>query len=272
VQVIEIRRYPVKSMLGEVVRESYAGERGLDGDRQWAVRDGDGKFGSGKNTRRFRRMPGLFDFRASSTTAGPAAGAPAAPDGVTALSALAESDSLAAPDGLAVPVVTMPDGRRFAADDPEGHVAVSAVLGRDVTIAPEAAVPHHDEGPISLITTSSLRALAALTGEAINPLRFRANLLIDVPGSGFAEDDWPGRLLGVGPDLVLRVVRPLTRCVMVDMAQEGLPERGDLLKLLAWQHEMTFGVVAAVEQPGRVAAGDGCALLRSGAEAGRTPR
>jgi uncharacterized protein YcbX len=232
VQVIEIRRFPVKSMLGEVVPEAFAGERGLDGDRLWAVRDEDGKFGSGKNTRRFRRMPGLFGFSAYA-------------------------------DGP-VPGVRLPDGRRFAADDPAGHAAISAVLGRDVTLAPEATVPHHDEGPLSVITTSSMRALAALTGETINPLRFRANLLIDVPGNAFAEDTWPGRLLGAGPELVLRVLRPLTRCVMIDMAQEHLPERKDLLKLLAGSHEMTFGVVATIEQPGHVATGDGCALLRSG--------
>ena len=233
-QVIEVRRYPVKSMLGEVVEESFVGERGLDGDRLWAVRDGDGKFGSGKNTRRFRRMDGLFGFRSS-----------------------------LGPEGA--PIVELPDGRRFPAGDATGHRAISAVLGRDVTVTPERDVPHHDEGPVSLITTSSLRALAALAGEHIQPLRFRANLLIDVPGSGFAEDAWAGRLLGIGPDLVLRVVRPLTRCVMVDMAQDSLPARNDLLKLLGRQHDLTFGVVAAVEHPGRVAAGDGCALLRSGA-------
>ncbi|BBH69717.1 molybdenum cofactor biosysynthesis protein [Actinoplanes sp. OR16] len=232
-QIIEVRRYPVKSMLGEVVPAADVGERGLDGDRLWAVRDEDGKFGSDKNTRRFRRMPGLFGFHASRTANG-------------------------SPD------VTLPDGRTFAADDPAGHRAVSSVLGHDVTLTPEQAVAHHDEGPVSLITTSSLRALAALTGDAVEPLRFRANLLVDVPGSGFAEDDWPGRLLAIGPDLILRVVRPLTRCVMIDLAQEDLPDRGDLLKLLGRHHDLTFGVVAAVERPGRVAAGDEVVLLRSG--------
>src|SRR5688500_18132075 len=64
VKVVEIRRFPVKSLLGEVLPEADAGPRGLDGDRLWAVRDRDGKFGSGKNTRRFRRMPGLFGLRA----------------------------------------------------------------------------------------------------------------------------------------------------------------------------------------------------------------
>ena len=129
----------------------------------------------------------------------------------------------------------LPDGRRFAADDPAGHRVIGRALGRDVTLAPEAAVPHHDEGPVSLITTAALRRLTELSGgepggAALDPLRFRANLLLDVPGTGFPEDDWPGRLLRVGTQAVLRVVRPLTRCVMIDLAQDGAAERNDLLK------------------------------------------
>jgi uncharacterized protein YcbX len=225
---VEIRRYPVKSMLGETVGSAGAGVRGLDGDRLWAVRDRDGKLGSGKNTRRFRRMPGLFDLRAYA--AGP------------------------------VPVVELPDGRRFAADDPDGHRAVSALLGRAVTLAAEDAVPHHDEGPVSLISTAALRALARWCGgAAVGAARFRANLLVDVPGEGFPEDEWVGRRLRIGPEVLLAVMRPLTRCVMVDMAQDGLPERHDLLRTLAGRHGMTFGVYATVERPGRISAGDACA-------------
>jgi uncharacterized protein YcbX len=228
VQLVEIRRYPVKSLLGEVVETTETDSRGLAGDRLWAVRDADGKFGSGKNTRRFRRMPGLFDLRAHTATP---------------------------------PVVELPDGRRFAADDPAGHQAISEHLGRPVTLAPEDSVPHHDEGPVSLITTAALRAVTGMVvaeanGDPVDPLRFRANLLIDLPGTGFPEDDWSGRRLRIGSGVVLRVVRPLTRCVMIDMAQEHVAERRDLLKSLAEHNDMTFGVFATVEQPGRLTRGD----------------
>ncbi|MER5781761.1 hypothetical protein ABT104_08560 [Streptomyces mobaraensis] len=33
------------------------------GDRLYAVRDAEARFGSGKNTRRFRRLPGLLRLR-----------------------------------------------------------------------------------------------------------------------------------------------------------------------------------------------------------------
>jgi uncharacterized protein len=89
-------------------------------------------------------------------------------------------------------------------------------------------------------------------------VHFRANLLLDVPGTGFPEDGWPGRLLRIGPQVLLRIVRPLTRCVMIDMAQDGAGERGDLLRLLAEHHALTFGVVATVERQGLITTGDTC--------------
>ncbi|MFC8428277.1 MOSC N-terminal beta barrel domain-containing protein [Streptomyces sp. NPDC057253] len=62
--VIErIWRYPIKSTGGELLDRAEVEFRGLVGDRLFAVRDAQGKFGSGKNTRRFRRMPGLLQLR-----------------------------------------------------------------------------------------------------------------------------------------------------------------------------------------------------------------
>ncbi|MEV3970271.1 MOSC N-terminal beta barrel domain-containing protein [Streptomyces sp. NPDC050698] len=58
-----IWRYPIKSIGGEVLDEAAVDARGLDGDRLYAVWDAEGKFGSGKNTRRFRRVPGLSGSR-----------------------------------------------------------------------------------------------------------------------------------------------------------------------------------------------------------------
>ena len=227
-RIAEIRRYPIKSLLGERPPTADLDQRGLVGDRLWAIRDDDGKLGSGKNTRRFRRMPGLFRLRGHS--------------------------------GDRVPAVELPDGRRFDADDVAGHEAVSELLGRRVTIAPEAQVLHHDEGPVSLISTAALRRLEALTGETVDPLRFRANLLVDVPGDGFPEEDWLDRDVRVGDQVVLRPRRRLTRCVMIDLAQEDVPEHGRLLRTVAEHHDLTFGVWATVERPGRIAQRDAVRL------------
>jgi hypothetical protein len=62
--VSQLWRYPVKSFRGEQLEEVLLDGRGVVGDRTFAGRDTNGKFGSGKTTRRFRLMRDLFDFSA----------------------------------------------------------------------------------------------------------------------------------------------------------------------------------------------------------------
>ena len=63
-RVVSLWRYPVKSMMGEELNEAEVTERGLLGDRAYALIDSsDGKAATAKNP---RKWPRLFDFRASS--------------------------------------------------------------------------------------------------------------------------------------------------------------------------------------------------------------
>jgi uncharacterized protein YcbX len=91
--VLELRRHPVKSVEGELLDECLVDRRGLVGDRLWAVCDPDGKLGSGKSSRRFRRMDGLRE-----------------------LVAAYQGD---------VPVVTFPDGSTVRGDGREIHERLS---------------------------------------------------------------------------------------------------------------------------------------------------
>src|SRR6266850_857889 len=87
--VVSLWRYPVKSMMGEELNATEVTERGLLGDRAYALSDSsDGKAASAKNP---RKWPRLFDFRA--TVIGPARAAAkvppvriALPDGTIATS------------------------------------------------------------------------------------------------------------------------------------------------------------------------------------------
>ncbi|MEU7826361.1 MOSC domain-containing protein [Catellatospora sp. NPDC049133] len=221
----ELRRFPVKSLLGESLTEAMVQERGLTGDRLWAVRGADGRFGSGKTTRRFRQMGGLFQLTARY-------------------------------DG-AVPVLRFPSGRHVRGDDPGVHAALSGHVGEPVTLTAEADVSHFDEGPLHVLTTASLRHLGTLLGGPVDGRRFRANLLIDVPAaSGLLEDGWLGQSLHVGDEVVLRVTRRMTRCVMVNNAQDDLPHDGRILRAVAAADEPAFGVLASVERGGTVRTGD----------------
>jgi uncharacterized protein YcbX len=223
VHLASLHRYPVKSLVGERLEVADVVLRGLRGDRLWAVRDEDGKLGSGKSTRRFRRMEGLLDLVASY-------------------------------DGD-VPVVTFPDGRGLRGDDPALDAALSAHVGRPVTLGREGEVSHFDDGPVHLVTTASLRAVGELVGEQVDPRRFRPNLVVDTGDrAGLVEDDWVGRRLQVG-DVVLEVVARMPRCVMVNLPQVGL-EATRVLDAVSDLNDTNLGVLATVVTPGRLRVGD----------------
>lgn len=232
-QVAALWRYPVKSLVGERLSGAHVDARGLTGDRLWSVRDPDGKFGSGKSTRRFRRM-----------------------DGLLALSAEYDGD---------VPVVRFPDGRTLRGDDPAVHAALSAHVGRPVSLAREEAISHFDEGPLHLVTTATLARLQRDRGESVDPRRLRPNLVVATGAGaqraagredGWVEDGWVGRRVRVGERLVLRIRDRMPRCVMVNLPQIGLGADRDLLAQITRANDGALGVVADVEQPGPMSLGD----------------
>lgn len=218
-------RYPVKSMLGEECREVELQARGFHGDRLFAVQDAEGKLGSGKNTRRFRLIDGLFGLRAR--------------------------------DAGAWPEIAFPDGRQLRGDDPRVHEALSAALGSAVTLVREARVPHFDDSAVHLITTAGLEWLRARLPESrLDERRFRPNIVVAAPGAGQPEQSWIGRTLRIGADATLRITSPTERCRMTTLAQGDLPEDAKVLRCLAQDAQAQFGVYAEVVRPGRVAAGD----------------
>ena len=227
VQIASLHRYPVKSMLGETLRQLDVDERGVVGDRKWSVRTPEGKFGSGKSSTRFDAVVGLLDVRAS------------------------VRDSQV--------VVTFPDGAAHPVDDPAAADRLSALLGRPLRFGAETDVTHFDDGPVSLIGLASVRALADTRGEDIDPGRFRANVVVDTP-TAFVEDEWIGRHVQIG-SVLLEVILPSPRCVMINMASADLPAQPGNLAALGRLHDSCLGVIARVVTPGRLATGDELSVL-----------
>lgn len=225
-------RYPVKSMRGEQLGQAPVDVRGILGDRLYAVRDTDGKLGSGKNGRRFRRMAGLLDCHATYL-----------------------------PD--LTPVVTLPDGRTVRGDEEHVHWAISDGLGMPgVTLVKESVISHFDQAPLHLVTTASLTWLADLVPAVdVDERRVRPNLVIRVgETSGRPEDTWLGHELHIGTHLVIEIVDTVARCVMVNMGQAELTDSGDVLRAIADESDLLFGVYARVAVPGRVSVGDAVLL------------
>ncbi|GIH79607.1 MOSC domain-containing protein [Planobispora longispora] len=229
--VERIWRYPIKSTGGELLERAHADTRGIVGDRLFAVRDAEGKFGSGKNTRRFRRMDGLLRLRSRYR------------DG-------AEWPELLDPYGAAVPDATAYLRRHLGRDD--------------VELAREAEISHFDQLPLSVLTTATLDWVrAAVPGVPVDERRFRPNLLLRTPPGTrpFVEDEWLGRGALIGGTLRVELVRSSERCVMVNEAQQDLPHSPLVLRAIARSHDMRLDALATVVAPGPVRLGDPVTLF-----------
>lgn len=226
-RVAELWRYPVKSLGGERLACATLEPRGMAGDRLWAVRGEDGRIGSGKTTRRFRRMPHLLSLTAHTDT-----------DGVV---------WIAFPDG--------PPGR---ADDPETAARVGEVTGAHVDLGEDDGAAHFDDAPLHAVTTADLADLQASRDDAApaDPRRFRPNLVVEAEAPLA-----PASRYLIGEDATVATTGPTARCVMTTMAQPGLAFVPGILRHLEERYDGCFGVYATVERPGDIAIGDPVTLL-----------
>jgi len=213
-------RYPVKSLRGEALDQIQLDARGVVGDRIWALRDGDGKLASGKDTRRFRKVLGLMHH-----------------------SARYEGEA---------PVVTLAGGD----DVPASDEVARRLAGDGWRMAREADVPHHDAAALHLVTCATLAALAEAAGHPVEVDRLRPNILVDAgEAKGFVEDAWLGGELLIG-DARLRVLDRTERCVMPTHAQAGIEPRRRLLKTIGRVNDVCAGIYLDVLEPGPIRIGD----------------
>ena len=127
--VTQLWRFPVKSMGGSTVQAIRVDRRGAHADRLWAVRDIEKGV-----TASARRVPVLLGCAARYVTEpGPDAG----------------------PGNVPSVVVTFPDGRELTDDDPEIHVALSELVGREMRLA---ALPPADDTSQHRMTVSDSMA------------------------------------------------------------------------------------------------------------------
>jgi uncharacterized protein YcbX len=271
--VAALRRYPVKSMLGEDVDTGEVTFTGLAGDRQLAVVSlATGKIASAKFPRLWR---GLLTFSAASADDPAMDGAVRImlPQGKTVRASDADVDAVLS-DLLDQPVTLTATPAPGAALD---RAVPEAVLRDGV----DAQVPAElmeiggggppgtfvDFAPLHLLTTSTLDRIAELSPHGRADLeRYRPNIVIRTAAAGFTENDWLERTLRVGEDLVLRVIARTPRCAVPTLAHGALPRDPDALRVLARHNrvepldsldpEPCAGVYAEVLRPGRIRTGD----------------
>lgn len=259
--VVSLWRYPVKSMMGEELNAADVTERGLLGDRVYALQDvATGKVASAKNPRKWGK---LFDFRATFIEP-PRSG-----------------------EKMGAVRITLPDGTIVTSDQDGINQILSSVLGREAvlaTTAPRApsleeywpdidGLAHRetvtdesmpsstffDLAVIHLLTTATIDRLRQLYPQGrFEPRRFRPNIMMDpVTGEkGFVEDAWIGRTLAIGERVRLSLTGPCPRCVMTTLPQGDLPRDPGILSTAAQHNQVNVGVYASVLQGGTIRRGD----------------
>ena len=263
--VVGLWRYPVKSMMGEELNAAEVTDRGLVGDRQFAVVDAStGKVAGAKNPRKWGN---LFDFRA----------------------AYVEPPQR----GSKLPAVrlTLPDGTVVTSEQPDLAQVLSKALGREVAFAetqhegessgaqaeeywPDMAGLEYrdtvtewelpagtffDLAVVHLLTTATIERLRALYPEGrFEVRRFRPNIVVATgpDQQGFVENDWIGHTLAIGDEVRLRITGPCPRCVMTTLPQGDLPKDAGILRTAAQNNQANVGVYADVVKGGTVRRGD----------------
>lgn len=264
--VTQVRRYPVKSMQGQNVTTGVITERGLVGDRGYALIDAqDGRVVSAKNP---RKWPRLLDYQAHYV---------AAPQ---------VDEELPAVD------IVLPDGSHVLSNAPLSAQVLSRALGREVTIARvppsgksleefwppvdgltpvgEPIASEHgdtitalpvamlapddtffDLAAIHLVTTATLSHLQTLhPAGQFDVRRFRPNLVVETEPtqSGFVENDWVGATICIGEEVKLQIIDPCPRCVMTTLPQEDVPADPGILRTIARHNS----VASATLMPGEL--------------------
>lgn len=259
--VVALWRYPVKSMMGEELNACEVTNRGVLGDRAYALVDPtNGKVVSAKNP---RKWGDLFSFRANYATP-PRLGEPAPPV-----------------------IITLPDGSTLDSTEDQVDETLTGALGRDVrldTAAPEEpsleeywpdieGLDHQDTvtdeamptgtffdlAVLHILTTATLDRLRELYPEGrFETRRFRPNIVVETSSteSAFVENDWIGRSITIGDEVQLAITGACPRCVMITLPQGDLPRDRGILRTAAKHNDVHVGVYAAVTQGGMIRSGD----------------
>jgi uncharacterized protein len=218
--VAEIWRYPVKSMAGERLESCLIADTGLEGDRRWALVDGQPNRAGKPLTAREAEVLLTYHPR------------------------LADNG---------VQVVT-PGGDTRCLDD-RLVAQLAAEIARPLTLR-EGAGLNYDDSPVLVVNLATVATFELSAGVEVDRRRFRANLYLE----GLDPEEelrWLGRRIRAG-DAELVVVSRCERCVVITRDPDTTQASPELLRVLTKMSDTCMGVYCRVAQSGTVATGDPC--------------
>ncbi|HEC58816.1 hypothetical protein LCGC14_0570630 [marine sediment metagenome] len=276
--VKEIWRYPVKGMAGEALQQCRINERGLAGDRLWALRDV------------LRQEIQSCKFR---------------PELLTCIAKFRDEQQSATGDDVDI---TFSDGKVMGSDDLAIHQLLSELTGHQSTLEVLRGIEEIDfyrrhkkdshtwldelkatferqEGeplpdldnlpqssqdyvsipgtfflvaPFHFITTSTLAHMKSLNPNADWAIeRFRPNVVIEtLPHlTGLIEQEWLGNNLLIG-DSMINCNDTTPRCGVVTKRQQHIEKNTDILRTIVKEGEQNLGTYGAILKSGLLTVGD----------------
>jgi uncharacterized protein YcbX len=272
-KIKSIWRYPIKSMAGESLKQSMLSQRGLVGDRSYALHDG-------RSICSAKKYAQLMNYSAQYDSE---------PDGINIPPVTLEIGNTAvnSEDSNLNELLTREIGTKVTLDKlrPDDNLEyyrrskeqqpveeIRNVLGLeegeafpDFSEFPDSSFEFStppgtffDAYPLLILTTNSLNHLQQLTkGAVIDERRFRPNLLIDTEELevGFVEERWRDKFLEIG-DTIIQFTLPCPRCVMTTIAFQDLKKAPQIMRTLVQENHHKLGIYGQVVKPGKIQIGD----------------
>jgi len=233
-------RYPVKSMRGEELDEAFASFSGIYGDRLFAFESSASPKGFPYLTAREQQR--LLQYRPHFRYPDKAA----RPINLTEAEKMGANPVWADFAELMVDVET-PDGKTLAVDDP----ALIDMIRADIDQKHQLTLMRSERAltdcrPVSIFSLQSARQLGEETGTSMDKRRFRANVYVNLTSAqGFAENEFVGKSLRIGPKVVVTVLERDARCVMITLDPDTGEKSPEILKKVAQAHDGMAGVYGA---------------------------
>ncbi len=220
--IAELWRYPVKGMRGERVNTLDLLIDGIAHDRRFA-------------------------FESS-----------AAPRGKPLLSGSERAQMLLSTATVrnGITCVRTPTGGEFDIDSPALLSALALNPGTLRLVHSQR--PLTDVRPVALLSTQTTAQLGRELAEAVDPRRFRANIVLsfDTSSENSPENHLPGLTLRLGPTATLAVTERIPRCRIVTLSPDTAQPYPALMKHLDRRHSGRIGVYAITLKPGPLHVGD----------------
>jgi uncharacterized protein len=223
--VQRLRRYPVKSMMGEDLPSVMAEPHGFVGDRIYAF-----VLDSPLNPR--------FPWMTARQAAEMLLYKPKFQSGLVE--------------------VTCPDGTAFSITDVALEQRIEEQSDYEISLL-HRDIGCYDSKPISILGLQTINKLAReINSIALAPERFRANIYVNWESDEpFLEDTLLGKVLCIGDNGVeLKIVKKDSRCIIPNLDPETTDPNPAILETIKSSHGGCLGVYAEVLTPGILRSGD----------------